>query len=91
MKFAKKIRVYCPYCRSHQIHEVSIIKKKPKRALAIGQRRFLRKLRGYTSFPKPKPEHEKPTKRVDLRFKCKECGKSHVRGAGWRAKKFELI
>lgn len=91
MKFPKQLRVYCPYCRSHQKHTVERVKKKPKRTLAIGQRRFLRKLRGYTSFPKPKPEREKLTKRVDLRFKCTKCGKSHARSVGWRAKKFEFI
>jgi large subunit ribosomal protein L44e len=90
-KFPKRIRTYCIYCKKHTIHTVERVKKGKKRTLAIGQRRFLRKLRGYTSFPRPKPEHEKPTKRVDLRFKCTECGKMHTRGSGWRAKKFELV
>jgi large subunit ribosomal protein L44e len=90
-KFPKRIRTYCPYCNKHTVHAVEKVKKGKRRTLSIGQRRFLRKLRGYTSFPRPKPQHEKPTKRVDLRFKCNECGKMHTRGSGWRAKKFELV
>lgn len=59
--------------------------------MAQGQRRFKRKLSGYGSFPRPKPDHEKATKKRDLRYKCKECGKKHTKGKGFRAKKFELV
>lgn len=91
MKFPKQLNVYCKFCKKHTIHTVEISKKKQRRTMAQGQRRFLRKLKGYTSFPKSKPDFEKPTKRVDLRFKCTVCGKKHARGTGWRAKKFEII
>jgi large subunit ribosomal protein L44e len=72
------------------MHTVETAKKKPRRKLAEGQRRFLRKMKGYGSFPKEKPDYEKPTKRVDIRLKCKECGKKHSK-KGWRTKKFELV
>lgn len=91
MKFPKELKVYCNFCKRHTPHTVEVAKKKPRRTMAQGQRRFLRKLKGYTSFPREKPDYEKPTKRVDLRFKCKECGKIHTRGAGFRVKKFELV
>jgi len=90
MKYPKTVRMYCPYCKKHTIHKVVIVKKKPRRKTAHGQRIFLRKLKGYGSFPRPKPNYEKPTKRVDLRFKCSVCGKSHTRGKGWRTKKLEF-
>jgi len=91
MKFPKTIRTYCPYCKKHTEHEVSVVKKRKRRTLAQGQRRFMRKMKGYGSFPKENPKgREKPTKKVDLRFKCKVCGKKHIRGVGWRAKKFQL-
>jgi len=91
MKFPKKIRVYCPKCRKHTEHTVEIAKKKTRRKMAQGQRRFLRKMRGYTSFPKEKPKNrEKPTKRLDLRYKCSECGHKHTKGRGFRVKKFEF-
>jgi large subunit ribosomal protein L44e len=91
MKFPKNIMAYCPYCKRHQKHTVELAKKKTRRTLAQGQRRYLAKLKGYTSFPRPQPDYEKATKRLDLRYKCSVCGKKHIRGQGWRAKKFELV
>ncbi|HKZ45278.1 MAG TPA: 50S ribosomal protein L44e [archaeon] len=91
MKYPKQMKTYCHHCKKHTLQTVEIAKKRPRRVMAQGQRRFLRKLKGYTSFPRPKPEHEKPTKKVDLRFKCTVCGKKNTRGEGWRAKKFEIV
>ena len=91
MEFPKKVRTYCPYCKKHTEHEVEIAKKRPRRKLAQGQRRFLRKMKGYGSFPKENPKGRgKPTRKVDLRFKCTECGKKHMHGKGFRVKKLEL-
>jgi large subunit ribosomal protein L44e len=90
MNFPQQVKTYCKFCKKHTLHTVEVVKKKPRRTLAQGQRRFLRKLKGYTSFPRPKPEHEKAVKKVDLRFKCSICGKKHTRGEGFRAKKFQL-
>jgi large subunit ribosomal protein L44e len=91
MKYPKKMRAYCPYCNKHTEHTVQRSKNKPRRKMAEGQRRFLRKMKGYHSFPKEKPTgREKPTRRTDLRFKCSVCNKLHTRGSGIRSKKFEL-
>jgi large subunit ribosomal protein L44e len=94
MKFPKVIRTLCPYCKKHTEHTVRQIKKKPRASrhpMSQAQRRFERKMRGYGSFPRPNPSGEgKPTKKVDLRLKCKECGKSHTK-KGFRVKKFELV
>lgn len=91
MKFPQQLRTYCPSCNKHTLHTVEIAKKKPRGAMTHGQRIFARKLKGYGSFPRPKPDYEKVTKKVDLRYKCSECGKKHTRGQGWRAKKFEIV
>ncbi len=91
MKIPKEVRIYCPYCRKHTKHTVEVVKKKPRSKLSAGQRRFLRKMKGYGSFPKENPKgREKPTKRIDLRYKCSVCGKKHVHGRSFRAKKFEI-
>ena len=90
MKVPKKQRLYCPFCKKHQEHIVEQVKKKPRRKMAKGQRRFLEKLKGYGSFPRPKPDYEKATKKLDLRYKCTVCNKKHVKGQGFRVKKFEL-
>jgi len=91
MKFPKVIRTHCPYCGKHTEHKVELVKKKPRRTLAHGQRRFLRKMKGYGSFPKENPKNrEKSTKRVNLKLTCQVCKKAHSI-KGWRAKKFELV
>ena len=90
MKVPKIQRIYCPFCRKHTEHELEIVKKKQRSNMAQGQRRFLDKLKGYTSFPRSKPDYEKSTKKMDLRYKCKECGKKHIKGQGFRIKKFEI-
>lgn len=91
MKYPKKVKIFCPTCKRHTEHSVEIAKRKTRRTMAVGQRRFLRKMKGYHSFPKEAPKNrEKPTKRVDLRFKCTVCGKKHTKGSGFRVKKFEL-
>lgn len=90
MKYPQTIKTFCPSCKRHTIHQVEQAKKKQRRTMAQGQRRYLRKLKGYGSFPRPKPDHEKATKKTDLRFKCKECGKKHMRGEGFRVKKFQI-
>jgi len=91
MKIPRTIRGYCPHCNKHTELEVERVKNRPRSELRRGQRRFRRVTRGYGGFPRPKPEgREKPTKRVHLRYRCKECKKAHQR-PGIRAKKFELV
>ena len=83
-------RRFCPKCRAHTEHTLEDAKRKPRRTLARGQRRFLRKMRGYGSFPKENPKgREKPTRKVDWRFKCMQCKKLHPIGYGFRTKKIE--
>ena len=57
MKVPKRIRTYCPRCRKHTIHTVSIYKHGRRRALAQGERRYRAKQKGYGS--KRKPEQKK--------------------------------
>jgi len=93
MKIAKSQKRYCPICKKHTDHDVKKVGVgKAKGALASGQRRFLRKMKGFGSFPKPNPkDRAKPTRKLDLSYKCKVCGKAHSVGKGFRVKKFELV
>lgn len=90
----KTQRTHCPSCNKHTEHRVEKASRKGRGKAhpeSQSQRRFRRKLKGYGSFPRPKPSGRgKPTKKVDLRFKCKECGKMHTKGKGFRVKRFEL-
>lgn len=73
------------------MHTVEIAKRRPRKGGSKSQRSFERKLKGYGSFPRPKPEgREKPTRKLDLRYKCEECGKMHTIGKGFRIKKVKL-
>ena len=91
MKLPRLIKTYCPYRRRHTNHDVERVKKKRASELKWGQRRFRKVTAGYGGFPRPKPEgREKPTKRVHLRYRCKECNKAH-NVVGRRASKFELV
>ena len=97
MKMPKEIRRYCPTCRKHTLHKVIQVKTGKKRGkLKIGARRYESKIKGYGGFPRPKPEKSKKwgvklTKKVDLRYKCAECGKMHIRKEGFRVKKIEMV
>lgn len=90
MKLPKEVRIYCPFCKKHTIHTLLIVKKKAASELAEGQRRYRRITTGYKGFPRPKPGTEKETKRRDMRMKCKECKKQHIRMRTFRSKKFEI-
>jgi len=92
MRLPKIQMRYCPYCRKHTEHTVEESKRRPRRQDTKSQRRFLRKLKGYGSFPKENPKgREKPTRRLDLRYKCSVCGKKHTVGTGFRIKKVEYV
>lgn len=93
MNIPKEIKKYCPFCKKHTKHVVKREKvgAKKRRTLAVDQRRFLRKMKGYGSYPRPWPKgREKSTKKLDLRYKCMDCKKEHIIGQGFRVKKFEI-
>ena len=70
---------------------LSLCKKKRASELRWGQRRFRRVMAGYRGFPRPKPDgREKPTKRVNILYRCTETGKAHYAPCR-RSKKFELV
>ncbi|MBD3341211.1 MAG: 50S ribosomal protein L44e [Candidatus Lokiarchaeota archaeon] len=90
MKFPKTINRYCPNCRHHTTHSVSIYKKSKERKLNQGRRRVDRKKKGYGSFPKEIfHKNAKINKKTLPILECTECGKKHY-GKAYRVKKFEL-
>ena len=79
MKIPKEKRTYCPQCKRHTMHEVHTAKKRKASEITWGQRQFRRVTAGYRGYPRPLPAGNKPVKKLDLRLKCKECGKSHIK------------
>jgi large subunit ribosomal protein L44e len=91
LKIAKFIKAYCPTCSKHTEQEVERVKKRKASELKWGQRRFRRATSGYGSFPRPKPEgREKPTKRINLKYRCTVCNK-YIQRPSYRAKKVEIV
>ncbi|OPY29737.1 MAG: 50S ribosomal protein L44e [Methanocella sp. PtaU1.Bin125] len=91
MKMPKKFRTYCPFCKTHQEHEVERVKKgrastltrierQKRRSFGIGNRGKFSKV----------PGGDKPTKRVNIRYRCLKCKKAHLRPC-FKAQKFDLV
>lgn len=91
MKFPKVIKTYCPRCDAYTEHSVTIYSHGKRRDLSEGQRRYLRKLKGYGSSRKPKQKRfSKTTKKVVVKLQCRQCGYVVMRSLG-RLKKVELV
>lgn len=96
MKYPKTVNTLCPTCKAHKEHTIKQVKQKGRGKAhpnAQANRRKDRHKRGYGGHGKySKPAvSKKPTQKMDLRLKCKECGKMHPLKRGFRVKKFELI
>jgi large subunit ribosomal protein L44e len=101
MKLPKHKKRYCPYCKKHTEHTVSITKKKNPSSMTYGSKVRARRrgrARGKGNlgrYSKPaiskfKMTGKKSTKKTDLRFECKQCKKMHVQREGFRARKIEF-
>ncbi|MDP7115834.1 MAG: 50S ribosomal protein L44e [Candidatus Woesearchaeota archaeon] len=102
MKLPKAAKRYCPKCKKHTEHKISMSKSRtPGSARPMGRYTKARtgfgkghgNLGRYGSKPpvgKWKMTGAKSSKKSDLRYQCKECKKSHTQRKGFRAKKFEF-
>lgn len=103
MKLPKKTKRYCPKCKKHEEVAVSQSKQRGRskarplsrgstvRIKLRGERRGFGNLGRYSKPTKPKRTGAKTSKKVDLRFACKKCGKSIVQNQGFRMKKVEIV
>jgi large subunit ribosomal protein L44e len=101
MKIPKTKRRYCKYCKKHTEHKVALSKKKSPGSLTYGSKVRARrrgKARGTGNlgrYSKPaiskfKMTGKKTSKKVDLRFECKDCKKKHVQKQGFRSRRIEF-
>jgi len=91
MKMPKHIRIHCPFCDKHTVHEVEKVKKRRPSSLNwIVRQKKRRSGIGNTGKFSKVPGGDKPTKKVFLRYKCAECKKSHQR-KGFRVSKLEFV
>lgn len=104
MKIPKEIKRYCKFCKKHTSHKVAEAKRKGMGSVhtqAKGQKVRVRKRgkwrgtgnQGRYSRPAMsarKMTGKKQSKKVDLRYSCKECKKISVQKKGFRTKKLEF-
>jgi large subunit ribosomal protein L44e len=90
MKVPKEITTYCPKCKTHQEHAVSLYKAGKRRALAAGERGHERKKKGYGGQKYPRQRRfAKTTKKLSLKLKCKICGHQRQKD-GIRLRKLDI-
>ncbi len=90
MKVPKTSTTYCPKCKKHTEHTISLYKKGRDRPLAEGNRRYARKNEGYGGQRDPRQRKiSKTTKKQSLMLKCKICGRI-IQKAGIRLRKLEI-
>lgn len=102
MKFPKKTKRYCPFCKKHTEQKVEIISPVIKRgALKYGsiqraKKRGRGKGKGNLGKWGSKPaiskwkRKTKSTKKIVLKYTCQECKKSKIAKEGIRASKGQL-
>ncbi|MCL5788622.1 MAG: 50S ribosomal protein L44e [Candidatus Marsarchaeota archaeon] len=90
MKIPKALNTFCPKCKTHTQHQVSIYKAGKRRALAWGELRHAAENMGYGGSKKPIQRRlAKVTKKTSLKLKCSKCGYTLQR-RGIRLKKAEV-
>lgn len=91
MKMPKEVSTYCPRCKKHTIHTISLYKKGKDRKGALGTRRHAEDKKGYggQKFPELK-RTAKTTKKQTLKYKCKECNYT-IQKEGLRLRKLEIL
>jgi len=90
MKAPKTITTYCPKCKTHSEHSVTLYKAGKQRALAGSARQHEREKKGYggQKFPRQR-KFAKTTKKQTLKLKCKVCGYTRHKN-GIRLKKLTI-
>jgi large subunit ribosomal protein L44e len=75
MNVPKEIATYCPRCKVHTSHAVSLYKEGKRRTLAQGERHHKRERKGYGGQKYPMLKRKaKTTKKQTLKLRCRKCG-----------------
>jgi len=92
MKMPRRFNTYCPHCNEHHEHEVEKVRGgRPTGMTKVQGRQRQRAISSIGNSGKfsKVPSGEKPTKKTDLKYRCGECGKAHLR-EGWRTGRLEF-
>ena len=94
MKAPKQQKKYCPFCKKHTEHKVSVFRTKArpktkKGGLKRGVRHVGEIFMGYGGSPRKTVNVSKTTKKLALKFQCLTCSKTHFKQNPIRMKKLE--
>ena len=91
MKIPQSMRTFCPRCKTHTDHAVSLYKAGKRRGAKQGERHQARRKKGYGGQKFPLQHNQaKVTKKLSLMLKCGECNYILQR-KGIRLKKLEVV
>lgn len=79
MKIPNTIITYCPYCKKHTEHKISVYSPGKRRSLAFGNVKFERKMQGHGGKRAGKKSVKKQGKRQVVVMTCSECSKKQMR------------
>ena len=90
MQMPRRFNTYCPHCDAHHEHEVEKVRTGRQTGMKwIDRQRERSQGIGNSGKFSKVPSGDKPTKKTDLKYRCSECGKAHLR-KGWRAGRLEF-
>jgi len=90
MKSPKTVKTFCPRCKKHTEHSVSLYKAGQRRAAKMGERKHDDKKKGYGGQKYPFQRNKaKTTRKQSLKLQCKVCG-YQLQREGIRLKKMEV-
>jgi len=91
MKIPVTIKTYCPKCKKHTEQKVREYKaKKARGTLSWGQRKFIRKTKGYTSQLAGTPKKFKQSQKQTIMLECSQCKKKRPFTFKHAKKKIEI-
>ncbi|NYT01840.1 MAG: 50S ribosomal protein L44e [Methanosarcinales archaeon] len=91
MKMPKQFEAHCPFCKKHTTHTVERVRRGQASTMThiVRQKNRANGTGNQGKFSKV-PGGDKPTKRLNLRYRCNVCKKAHPR-KGFRVSRFDLV
>jgi large subunit ribosomal protein L44e len=91
MKVPRIQKTYCPKCKTHTEHSVSLYKAGKRKGAKQGERHQAERKKGYGGQKYPQQHNQaKVSKKQSLILKCNECNYKMTR-KGIRVKKMEIV
>jgi large subunit ribosomal protein L44e len=91
MKMPKEFKAHCPFCKKHTTHVVERVRRGRATTMAhIDRQKHRAQGIGNSGKFSKVPGGDKPTKRVNIRYRCSVCKKAHNR-KGFKVSKFDLV